>query len=282
MLATYYGEKNSQGLKILFNEALSACIACGVAVSMILLLVPNAVLMLYGIEDSPLNVELIKCIRYCAVGSIAASVGAFLIDFYGGTGKPLWSCCMAVFRSALFPILFCVTLCVNGGVDAMGIGMMLSQIVAVAVFYGFVLIMRGAESIPYMLYEPECEKVMMKSFEYRPEEYEQLRRWIAENLAAQGIKGRETVEVSGLVLKLLKMTEEKNSRKETKGKKEKKEKNKVLGECVLRFIDAPEIIIKDDGELFEPDISDKRYSYNVRLLCNCSTIRLQGTRETGT
>lgn len=278
MLATYNGEKNSQGLKILFNEALTACVSCGVVVSIALLLVPNAVLILYGIEDSPLNVELIKCIRYCGVGSIAASIGAFLIDFYGSTGKPLWSSCMAFFRSALFPILFCVTLCVDGGIVSMGIGMLLSQIVAVAIFYGFVLIVMGADSIPYMLNDPDYEKVMMKSFEYRPEEYEQLRRWIAENLAAQGIKGRETVEVSGLVLTLLKMTEEKNSKKETKGKKEK---NKVLGECVLRFIDAPEIIIKDDGELFEPDISDKRYSYNVRLLCNCSTIRLQGTRETG-
>ncbi len=34
--------------------------------------------------------------------------------------------------------------------------------------------------------------------------------------------------------------------------------SRVLGECVLRFIDRTEIIIKDNGELFKPDIEDDR------------------------
>ena len=51
-------------------------------------------------------------------------------------------------------------------------------------------------------------------------------------------------------------------------------KNKVLGECVLRFVGKPEIIIKDNGELFQPDIQDERLSYNALLSCNSSTIHL--------
>jgi len=43
--------------------------------------------------------------RCCAVGAIAASVGGFLSDYYGNTEKPLWSCMMVFFRTALFPIL---------------------------------------------------------------------------------------------------------------------------------------------------------------------------------
>ena len=42
-----------------------------------------------------------------------------------------------------------------------------------------------------------------------------------------------------LVLALCKKTEERNG------------KRTVLGECVLRFIDEPEVIIKDNGELFD-------------------------------
>ena len=71
-------------------------------------------LMLYGIENSPFNAELIKCIRYCAVGVIAASVGAFLSDYYGDIEKPFRSCIMVVFRIAVFPILLCVAFSLEG------------------------------------------------------------------------------------------------------------------------------------------------------------------------
>ena len=45
-----------------------------------------------------------------------------------------------------------------------------------------------------------------------------------------------------------------------------------MGECVLRFIDEPEIIIKDNGELFKPDIEDERLTYNVLMSCNSNRI----------
>ena len=55
---------------------------------------------------------------------------------------------------------------------------------------------------------------------------------------------------------------------------EKCDKNKVYGECVLRFIKEPEIIIKDSGVLFEPDIEDDCYRYNMLMSCNRNTIRI--------
>ena len=116
--------------------------------------------------------------------------------------------------------------------------------------------------IPYMLDDPDFGKVSMCSFEYQPEEYDRLRGWIQENLKERGIDGGKLGEVEALLQSLLRQTEGKN------------EKNKVLGECVLRFIGEPEIIMKDNGELFQPDIQDDRLRYNVLLSCNSSTIRL--------
>ena len=72
-------------------------------------------------------------------------------------------------------------------------------------------------------------------------------------------------EAEKLFMTLCKKTGEKNGEKT------------VLGECVLRFIDKPEIIIKDNGELFDPEIKDERMHYDVLLACNSSTIRLDGT-----
>lgn len=196
------------------------------------------------------------------LGVVAASIGGFLSDYYGYTGKPLWSCMMIVFRTALFPILFCVNFCLEGGIVSMGKGMVLSQITAMAVFYSFVLIMKGRESIPYMLDDPDYGKVSMNSFEYQPEEYERLWNWIQENLNAHGMESEKIGKVGALLQALFRQTEEKNG------------KNKVLGECVLRFIGKPEIIIKDNGALFQPDIQDDRLSYNALLSCNSSTIHL--------
>ena len=262
LLASYTGERNGEGIKLLFRQTLIACAFSGMAVTLLLLILPNTVLLLYGIEDSPLRVDLVKCIRFCSLGVVAASIGGFLSDYYGYTGKPLWSCMMVVFRTALFPILFCVNFCLEGGIVSMGKGMVLSQITAMAIFYSFVLIMKGRESIPYMLDDPDYGKVSMHSFEYQPEEYERLWNWIRENLNEHGIEGRKLGEVEVLLRSLFRQTEEKNGN------------NKVLGECVLRFIGEPEIIIKDNGELFQPDIQDDRLSYNALLSCNSSTIHL--------
>ncbi len=263
LFATYYGEKNSEGVKTLFDEALTVCLFVGIAFSLVLLLLPNLVLLLYGIEDSPLRAELIKCIRYCSVGLIAAAVGGFLGDYYGDTEKPLWSCMMVVFRTALFPILFCVTFCLNGGIVSMGVGMLLAQISAVAIFFGFVLIIKGSESIPYMLDDPDFEKVKMNSFEYTPAEYDRVLSWINDNLKEQGIEEKKIEEAKDIALSIFKNTEEKSG------------KNTVLGECVLRFTGAPEIIIKDNGELNKPDINDDRHSYNVLMSSNNNKICIQ-------
>lgn len=262
LLASYTGERNGEGIKTLFRQALVACAFGGMVVTLLLLILPNTVLLLYGIEDTPLQVDLIKCIRFCSLGVVAASIGGFLSDYYGYTGKPLWSCMIVVFRTALFPILFCVNFCLEGGIVSMGKGMVLSQITAMALFYSFVLIMKGRKSIPYMLDDPDYGKVSMNSFEYQPEEYERLWNWIQENLNEHGIESGEIEEVGALLQSLFRQTEEKNG------------KNKVLGECVLRFIGKPEIIIKDNGELFQPDIQDDRLSYNALLSCNSSTIHL--------
>lgn len=262
LLASYTGERNGEGIKTLFRQALVACAFGGMVVTLVLLILPNTVLLLYGIEDSPLRVDLVKCIRFCSLGVVAASIGGFLSDYYGYTGKPLWSCMMVVFRTALFPILFCVNFCLEGGIVSMGKGMVLSQITAMAIFYSFVLIMKGRESIPYMLDDPDYGKVSMNSFAYQPEEYERLWNWIQENLNEHGIESAKIGEVGALLQSLFRQTEERNG------------KNTVLGECVLRFVGKPEIIIKDNGELFQPDIQDDRLSYNALLSCNSSTIHL--------
>ncbi len=39
-------------------------------------------------------------------------------------------------------------------------------------------------------------------------------------------------------------------------------------------MDKTEITVKDNGELFEPDIEDERLSYNVLMARNSNTIRI--------
>jgi Na+-driven multidrug efflux pump len=212
LLASYTGEKNGEGIKTLFRQALVACAFGGMAVTLLLLILPNTVLLLYGIEDTPLRVDLVKCIRFCSLGVVAASIGGFLSDYYGYTGNPLWSCMMVVFRTALFPILFCVNFCLEGGIVSMAKGMVLSQITAMAVFYSFVLIIKGRESIPYMLDDPDYGKVSMNSFEYQPEEYERLWNWIQENLNEHGIESGKIGEVGALLQSLFRQTEEKTEK----------------------------------------------------------------------
>lgn len=260
LLATYTGERNKEGIKTLFAESLAACLLCGMVVALFLILHPGVVLTIYGVEDSPLEAELIQCIRYSAIGVIAAAAGGFLSDFYGNTEKPFWSCLMVVFRTALFPVLLCVTLSLDGGIVAMGIGLMLSQICAILIFYGFVLVLKGSEKIPYMLEDPEYESVFMNSFDYTQEEYGRICGWIRGGLEGRGVNPDRINETERLVMALCKKTEAKN------------EKKTVRGECVLRLTEEPEVIIKDNGALFDPEMEDEHVHYNVILSSNSCTI----------
>ena len=86
--------------------------------------------------------------------------------------------------------------------------------------------------------------------------------WMRDQLTAHGADAAMTAEAEEVFRAVCKKTEEKNSGKA------------VYGECVLRFIDEPEIIIKDDGALFDPDMKDERVRYHVLLACNSCTIHL--------
>jgi len=262
LLATYTGEKNKDGVKTLFTEAMTACLISGVLIALLFLVCPSLLLNIYGIEDNPLEAELIQCIRFSSLGVIPAALGGFLSDYYGNTGKPLWASLMTVFRSALFPILFCVTFSLQGGIVLMGKGLILAQVCDVMIFYGFILILKGAEMIPYMLDDPDFEKVYMTSFDYNREEYGRICAWIRENLIRHEVDLCSINEAEKLAMALFEKTEEKNGSR------------KVLGECVLRFTGEPEIIIKDNGELFDAAAGDERIKYNVLLSCNSSTIRI--------
>lgn len=169
---------------------------------------------------------------------------------------------MVIFRTALFPGLFCVTFCLSGGIVMMGTGMLLSQIFAVAVFYAFVMIIKGSESIPYMLDDPDFEKVEMIPFDFVPEEYERICSLIRNRLIEQGMEEQKIEEINTLVLSLCRNTEKNN-----KGRR-------VLGECDIRLFDSPEIIIKDNGSLMMPGIRDERLSYNVLMSRNSSKISI--------
>ena len=261
LLGTYTGERNREGMKTLFVEAMVVCLLEGFVIGVFLLLNPAVVLNLYGVEQSLFEAELIQCIRFGAIGLIPAAMGGFMSDYYGNTGKPLWSFLMVVLRTVLFPVLFCVTFCLEGGIVSMGIGLMLSQILAIAVFYIFVLVQKGPRMIPYMIDDPDCDKVFMKSFDYTEEEYGRICAWIRESMEERNLSASEIEEAEQLFLTLCRKTEEKNKKKP------------AYGECVLRFIDEPEIIIKDNGKLFDPDMKDERIRYDVLLSCNTVTIR---------
>ena len=92
-----------------------------------------------------------------------------------------------------------------------------------------------------------------------------MKKWIHDHLLEQGVEEKEIEEANALFLSLCKKTEEKGG------------KRKVLGECVLKFIEGPEIVIKDNGELFKPDIKDERLRYNILLSRNNNTIRIGKT-----
>ena len=69
----------------------------------------------------------------------------------------------------------------------MGICLMLSQVCAILIFFGFVLVIKGPEAIPYMMDDPDFEKVYMNSFDYTKEEYGRICRWIRDSFSDHGV-----------------------------------------------------------------------------------------------
>ena len=263
LIESYTGEKNLKGIKTVFKEALFATLILGMTISLLLIIWPDAITLLYDIGGTPIHDELIKCIRYASLGLIAGCLGGFLTDYYANIGKPFLSSLLSIFRVALFPILFCVTFCLLGGVVEVGRGLLLSQITAIIVFLGFVLTLYGFRNIPYLIEEDEeFNKVDMISFAYNEQGYEEVIDWLNTQLNNHQYDEVKLKEIDDITLSLFKTIEDSNKKK------------KVLGECVLSFANEPIIIFKDDGKIFEPKLNIDNLSHNIVLSHNYNTLSL--------
>ncbi len=262
IMSTYSGERNGRGLKEIFAYAMWVCLGMGFFMTMLIVGLPELVLYLFDISDSPIHDQLISCIRYCAIGITAASFTGFLNDYYGATGKSYWAALITTLKTVLLPVLFSITFCVTDGIQGMGKGMLLSQVMAVAIFFGFLLILKGSGAIPYMIDEKAWERVESRNFSFAREDYEGLLGWIKRELLAAGADEEKIRKAEELLENLYRGTVEKNREK------------KVLGECVLVLEEKPAINIKDDGELFEALEGRDNTEYNVLLTANCNRILL--------
>lgn len=264
LIESYTGEHNLKGIKTVFKEAMFATLLLGMAAALVLIVWPEAVTLLYGVEETPIHDELMKCIRFAALGVIPGCISGFLTDYYGNMGKPFWSSLLSFLRIALFPVLFCVTFCLTGGTVEIGRGLLLSQVTATLVFYGFVLTAHGLSSIPFLLDEGEFDKVDMLSFNFRQEEHALVLDWLSHQLEKSLRLDEERIKrVRDTILSLIEAIEERN-----KGKK-------VYGECVFSYVDEqPKIIVKDDGKLFKSGIQGEGLSYNIVLSHNYNVLPL--------
>lgn len=230
----------------------------GFFITMLILGVPELVLYLFDISDSPLHDQLIITIRYCAIGITAAAFTGFLNDYYGATGKTYWAALVVTLKTFLLPVLFGITFCVVDGIPGMGKGMLLSQVMAIVLFFGFVLILKGPGAIPYMIEDKAWERVKSRDFAFVREDYEGLLEWIKRELLASGTDAEKLREAEKLLEDLYRKTLEENRKK------------KVLGECVLVLEEKPVINIKDDGKLLRAIEDMDNTEYNVILTANCN------------
>ena len=265
IIAAYFDEKNFKGLKEIFSYSMWVCILIGLAFSMLIFTFPDLVLYLFGIANSPIQSELIQCIRFCAIGITAASFTGFLNNYYCATRKPFWSDLLILLRSLLLPAPFCLTFSVNEGVVGMGRGMLLSQIITIAILFGFMLVAKGLAFIPYMVDVEEFQYVYCQSFEFNDAGLERLSDFVEKILKFNEVPADVISRKKENVRLLF---------DEIRNLPDNKDDKNLLGECVIAMDDKSILKIKDTGKLFTPGLEALEFEHTVLLENNCNIFNI--------
>lgn len=258
ILSVYLGEENRSGIRRTYRLAERTAIIEGLAIMLALILCAPLIPGILDIAEPILIRSAITEVRLIALGSVFVSLLYLLTSYYLVIDR----IALGLVASALRDVLLSVILAVPLGMAFGLIGMFAGLAAAPAASYGLLLLYLscryGREDCPLLLTQlPGSAKCALFDLSTEPKEIIALQKEVEALLLENDVDRRTVGRVKLLIEEVYMLIREKNGEKA------------ILSECsILLRPDAVQIIMKDDGVLF--DVSEEDVSVTSLIALNVS------------
>ena len=238
IINVYRGEKNHAGIRRIMRTSLMYAIAEGIGLSILLYFFGENVAVLLGLSDAELIEISSVAIRLVSPFFFCSGILFLGTTYYMIIQKEILATVITGVKDALIPITF---ICIFGlffGIHGVWIGLGLSPFVSVVLISLYILMRYGKEKFPLLL-EKDDREIYIYDIELNQQNILDLRDQVEHLLLEKNIQRKSIHQVMLYIEEVGILIYEKN-----KGKK-------TLCECSIILGDDIEIILRDDGIIFD-------------------------------
>lgn len=237
----YQEENNTVAIRSLMVHAFKVAFVMGVAVMVLLLAIAPFVPVAFDITDARLVLLSTRAVRIMALAAVPMSLTYLLTSYYLYQEHFVFSILGTAFSNFFFQTLLAVPFGLIWGLGGVWTGISAGIYLGLAVLLLLVLLQYGKADFPLLLFDQD-RVIKDFNFDLTSESIVSVRNKANEFLAANNVSYKNINLVDLAIEEIFMLVLEMN-----KGKR-------LMGECTLNITDRIELIVWDDGQIF--DITD--------------------------
>lgn len=261
LASVYIGERNDLLTKRVMRSAVRLSVFEGAGVMLLLLVFPQLMLKLAGVDDPALVGEACRAVRLVSVALLGLAVVLLFNSYYVFIGHEMLSTSITLLSVLVVPVALLYPLGAFGGVTGVWVALGIAPLVAVAACAIYVMFHEGVRRFPYLLAEGREANLRVFDLVLDPAQICATSAAVGAYLEGRGIDAVRSGKAALLVEEALMVVREHNDGKQ------------VLAEVTVDLNDGVVLILRDDGELFDlTDVDAKISSLRSYLVSNLMTV----------
>ena len=256
LISVYFGESNFYGIKRMMKVVFKNALVGGVIFVVLFEIFAPVVPKIFGLETEELLKSATVIVRGGCLAFLAQSMVLTLEGYYAVMRKSALSLCSSIGSSTVFPTLMMLLGMKIFGINGLGIGYFLSAVTSLLFVTLLVRIVYGKHAFPYIVPKSDSKTFMYDTY-MDVDSFIPVRNAIGKDLRENGISDDDANRIELLIEESFIRIREEN------------EGAKVLAEVSIMLGEKVQIIIKDNGKLFNLSEVDKdENSINKYVLAN--------------
>lgn len=262
LASVYIGERNDLLTKRVMRSAVRMSFFEGAGVMLLLLVFPELMLKLAGVDDPPLVGEACRAVRLVSVALLGLAVVLLFNSYYVFIGREMLSTGMTLLSVLVVPVALLYPLGAIWGLTGVWVALGLAPLVAVALCAAYVMFHEGVRRFPYLLTESREANLHVFDLELDPVQICATSTAVGAYLEGRRVDAVRAGKAALLVEEALMVVRDRNAGQ------------RVLAEVTVDLNDGGvALVLRDDGVLFDiTDADAKIASLRSYLVSNLMTV----------
>ena len=247
IVGVYLGERNTVGVRTVMRAAMRVTLIEGAVVSLVLLVWPQLMVKLVGIDEPELVGPACTAVRLVAGGFVCTALGFLFNSYYLFIEKEGLACALTALINFVVPVALYPLLGWMFGINGVWAALGAAPVVTTLVFGGFLLWRYGRRQFPLLLPTDRDANLHVFNLTLTDREISETSAAVSRLLAAEGIPDEIVFRASLMVEEVFMVVKDRNGSRT------------VIGEATLDLNgDGVALILRDDGEVFDITDADAR------------------------